>query len=134
MPRSASKHPTELELQILKILWNRGPLPVRDVRHALLETYERELAHTSVVTTLRTMERKKYLTKQAVGNAYIFETAVTREEVSKGMLGEVVDQVFDGSATSLVLSLLGTGKVTDEEHRELRELINKQRKTKGEQS
>jgi BlaI family penicillinase repressor len=59
MPRELSKFPTELELQILKILWESGPLPVRAVRQALAEREKKRLAHTSVVTMLSNMVAKK---------------------------------------------------------------------------
>lgn len=128
MPRTASKHPTELELQILKIFWNRGPLAVRDVRQGLIDTADRSLAHTSVVTTLNTMERKGYLKKTQVGNAYLFEALIARDAVSQGIVDDMVDQLFDGSAASLMLSLLGSDKISPDEHQELRKLIESHRK------
>ena len=130
MPRSTSKHPTELELQILKILWDSGPLAVRDVRTGLIEHEGRELAHTSVVTTLNTMERKKYLRKSQAGNAYIFEAAVKRKDVSQGMVKDVVDRVFDGSVASLMLSLIDNAEISSDEHQALRDIINKSKKSK----
>ncbi len=128
MPRSISKHPTELELQILKILWAKGALAVRDVRQTLADEEGRELAHTSVVTTLNTMERKKYLRKKREGNAYIFEAAIDREEVSQSIVNDVVERVFDGSVSSLLVSLLGNSKMSEDQHKELRNLINKKKK------
>lgn len=128
MARPAARFPTELEFAILKILWSGGELPVRDVRSQLAEQ-GRELAHTTVVTTLNTMVKKKYLKRRLDGKAYLFRTRVAQEDLSRGMLSDVVDRVFDGSAVALMLNLLGSEHVTEEEHRELRRLIN--RKTKG---
>ena len=85
MARPAAEYPTELELQILKILWERSPLPVRDVRLALADQ-GRELAHTSVITTLNTMVGKKSLRRSMAGNACLFAPRLTRDEVSRQML------------------------------------------------
>ena len=89
MARRSSEFPTELELQILKVLWGRGPLPVRDVRQGLAAA-GRDLAHTSVITTLNVMVQKKYLKRRMQGKACVFTPRVTREEVSRTMLGDVV--------------------------------------------
>ncbi|MGK0189689.1 MAG: BlaI family penicillinase repressor [Verrucomicrobiales bacterium] len=123
MPREVSKYPTELELQILKILWSDGPLPVRDVRQALAAREKKQLAHTSVVTTLNNMVAKKYLKRKALGNAYIFAAKVHRDEVSKGMVGDLVKRVFDGSASALMLNLLTDEEFSEAEREELSQLI-----------
>lgn len=123
MARPKSPHPTELELQILKVLWERSPLPVREVRVALADG-GRELAHTSVITTLGVMVRKKYLRRTKRGNAYLFTPRITREEVSDGMLSDIVRRVFDGSTTALMASLFNASDVDRDEIRELRRLID----------
>ena len=130
MARPASKHPTELEFQILKILWNLGPLAVRDVRCALRDVEGRDLAHTSVITVLNTMVSKKYLRRRPRANAYIFEAAMAREEISSGIVSDLVDRVFDGSAVSLMVNLLKNEEVSPGEHAELRKLIDRYRKSK----
>ncbi len=127
MARPKSPHPTELELQILKILWERSPLPVREIRLALADG-GRESAHTSVITTLGVMVRKKYLRRTKQGNAFLFTPGITREEVSDGMLGDIVHRVFDGSPTALMASLFNTSDVDSDEIKELRRLINRKAK------
>lgn len=124
MARPRSKQPTELELAILKILWREGPLPVRRVRECLGESAPpRELAHTTVVTTLNTMVSKKYLGRRAEGTAYVFRAAVKERDISGKILRDVLKRVFDGSSVALVNSLLETEEVSDEEHRALRQLL-----------
>lgn len=123
MARPVSQHPTELELQVLKILWERSPLPVRDVRQGLADG-GRELAHTSVITTLNTMVGKKYLKRTMEGNACLFAPRLSRDEVSRQMLGDVVHRVFDGSAKAVVLSLFESTDLKPEDLSELRRLIN----------
>ncbi len=123
MVRPKSEYPTELELQILKVLWRRSPLAVREVREALTEA-GRELAHTSVITTLNVMVRKTYLRRSMQGNACLFEPRIGREEVSHRMLGDVVDRVFDGSAKAVVLGLFDCAELGTADLKELRHLIN----------
>ena len=128
MARPAAEHPTELELSILKVLWERSPLPVREVRQALAD-HGRRLAHTSVITTLNTMVGKRYLKRSMDGNACLFAPRVGRAEVSLAMLGHMVDRVFDGSAKAVMLSLFDQADLAEDELRELRAIIN--RKIKG---
>jgi BlaI family penicillinase repressor len=124
MARPGSEHPTELELQILKILWKEAPLPVRDIRQRLADQ-GRDVAHTSVITTLNIMVRKKSLKRALRGNAFLFEPRVSREATLKHMLGDVVNRVFDGSAMSVMLTLLDAKSVDGDELKELRRYINR---------
>jgi BlaI family penicillinase repressor len=127
MARPASAQPTELELQILKVLWRRSPQPVSAVREALAQE-ERKLAHTSVITTLNTMVRKKYLKRVKNGKAFLFSPLVAEAEISRRMLRDVVNRVFDGSAKAVMLSLFDNEKVDAGELKELRRLINQKMK------
>jgi predicted transcriptional regulator len=126
MARARSEFPTELELDILNILWSKGPLPVRDVRaHLASAPRGRELAHTSVITMLNIMVKKRYVRRKKQGKAFIFEPRVSKEEVSQGMLLDLVDRVFDGSAAAAMLGLLDSADLDRKDLRELRQLINR---------
>jgi BlaI family penicillinase repressor len=127
MARPRSDHPTELELQILKVLWDRSPLPVRDVRDALAAG-GRDIAHTSVITTLNTMVTKRYLQRKKEGKAFLFSPLVGREEVTQRMLGDVVERVFDGSAAAVMLSLFDRADLDAKELKELRRAIDRKMK------
>lgn len=127
MARPAAEHPTELELQILKILWERAPLLVRDVRRALADL-GRDIAHTSVITTLNTMVDKRYLKRKKQGKAFLFEPRVNRRDVSERMLGDMVNRVFDGSPAAVVLSLFNVSEIDSEDLKELRSIINQKAK------
>lgn len=132
MARQASDHPTDLELEILKILWQSSPLGVREVQQALATgAAGRELARTSVITMMNIMYQKGYLTRRKVGNSFRFSPKVTVQQVNRGMLGDMVDRVFDGSVRSVVLELLETQDIAPEELKELRRLIG--RKVKEQQ-
>lgn len=124
MPRPISKYPTDLELQILKVLWRESPLLARDVQAALGEV-GRELAKTSVITTLNTMVGKKYLKRKKVGNMYLFTPCISEEQVGNRVLVDVVDRVFDGSAATAMMKLFDANDLDADELRELRSLINR---------
>ncbi|TWT85461.1 Methicillin resistance regulatory protein MecI [Posidoniimonas polymericola] len=128
MARPASRYPTELELQVLQILWQAGESSAMSVRDALAEECDRDLARTSVVTTLNVMADKGLVDRRPQGRAFLFSPAVSREEVSQGMLGDLLDRVFEGSAEALLLNLLDSEHVDDDDHQALRRLINRKRR------
>ena len=127
MARPASEHPTGLELQILKILWDRAPLMVRDVRRALAEM-GRDIAHTSVITTLNTMVDKRFLKRKKQGNAFLFSPRIEQDTVREQMLGDMVNRVFDGSVKAVVLGLFDHAELNAADLKELRRLINQKAK------
>jgi BlaI family transcriptional regulator, penicillinase repressor len=129
MARPKSEYPTELELEILKILWCQSPLAVRDVRRSLAAA-GRKMAHTSVITTLNVMVRKRYLRRSMQGNACYFEPRASREAVSQGMLGDIVDRVFNGSARAVVLGLFDCKELDADELKEMRRLIDQKTREK----
>jgi BlaI family penicillinase repressor len=132
MARAESEHPTELELDILKVLWDESPLPVREVRRRLEQQARRQLAHSSVITMLNIMHRKGYLRRKRDGKAFLFAPKVEKERVTGRMMRDLMSRAFDGSAKALVLNLLDTAELDAEELAELRKLIS--RKAKEQQS
>ncbi len=123
MARSTSKHPTELELEILKVLWRDGPLNGRNVRDRLAET--RELAYTSVMTVMGIMEDKGYVKRKKSGKTFIYSPRVTEAVTKKRMLRDVVDRVYEGSTMSVVVNLLESADINPDELKQLRELIKR---------
>ncbi len=123
MARPASGYPTDLELEILKIVWKSAPQTVRQIRTRLAES-GRKCAHTSVITILNIMVDKGYLEKKKDGKSYLFWPIVAEESVSQQMLGDMVTRVFDGSAKRLVLNLIDGESIEEAELLELRKLIN----------
>jgi len=131
MPRPESEHPTELELDILKVLWNESPLPVREVRERLAQA-GRPLAHSSVITMLNIMHRKGFLRRKKEGKSFLFAPKAEREQVTGDMTRDLMSRAFDGSAKAMVLNLLNSGELDADELAEVRRLIA--RKAKERQS
>ncbi len=123
MARPASTYPTVLELQILKVLWQKSPMLARDVQQALAGG-GRDLAKTSVITTLNTMVTKKYLKREKQGNSFLFSPRILAEDVSEQVLRDVLDRVFDGSTSAVLLKLFDLTSVNDVELKELRRIID----------
>lgn len=125
MARPSSEHPTELELQILDLIWQRSPLTVREVREQLAER-GRALAHTSVITTLNTMVDKGQLRRlePIQGKAFRFEAILQRENLSRQMLGDLVNKVFGGSKEAVMLSLFDLSEVDEDEIKRMRKVLN----------
>ncbi len=122
MARPASKHPTELELEILKILWRDGPLPVADVRHALTDF--RDLARTSVTTMLTIMLEKGYLSRRKEGSVYLYRPRLAEGATTGRMLKDVVDRAFEGSTASAVVKMLESSDLDDAEIKRIRALLD----------
>ncbi len=125
MARLASEHPTELELQMLKILWEESPLTARQIRKSLAAR-GRDLAHTSVITTLQKMVEKRQLKQldPVEGKAFRFAPRMTEKHVSQRMLGDLVNRVFDGSAEAVMLSLFDVSELDEETLKRLRRAFN----------
>jgi predicted transcriptional regulator len=123
MTRPASKHPTELELEILKVLWREPRVPVRHVRDALSKG--RDLAYTSVMTVMNIMVDKGYLKRVKDGNGYVYEPIITRESTTRHMLRDTVNRLFDGSVSAAMVHLLDESELNDGEMKELRKLIRR---------
>jgi BlaI family penicillinase repressor len=131
--RPSSDYPTQLELEMLKILWQQSPLSVQQVREALEEQpSSRTLTHSSVITVLNIMVRKKYLKRTKHGRAFCYQPLVTEQQVNRGMLGDMVNRVFDGSAKALMLELLEGAEIDAKELNEIRRLVNRKAKEQAE--
>jgi predicted transcriptional regulator len=126
MARPASRHPTELELAIMKILWRDGPSSVRHVRDALVNF--RDLAYTSVMTVLSIMTRKRYVRRTKSAGSYVYSPVLTEESAASKMLHDMVDRVFDGSTVAVMQRLIETSDLDADELAQIRQLIQKKAK------
>lgn len=120
----SNPRPTELEMQVLTVLWETGPVTVRQLLDQLPDGKQR--AYTTVLTVVQLMEKKKLLTRSRGegGVAHVYAPAVTRQQVVKPMLRGLVERVFGGSATAAVQHLLSDASVGRDELRQIREMID----------
>ncbi len=130
MSRSVSRHPTELELEILKVLWQLGPATVRQVRDALSPV--RELAYTTVMTMMTIMLGKGYVERKKNGRSFIYEAVYREQKASRNLLQDIVDRVFGGSTKAVMQHLLETADLDENELKEIRSLINRKSREKSE--
>ena len=124
MSRPPSTFPTDLELEILKTLWHNGAQTVEEVREALANA-DRKLTHSSVITVMNIMVKKEYLKREKQGRAFQYEACVSDKQINRGMLGDLIHRVFDGSATAVMLELLDTTDLDSNEIKEIRKMINR---------
>ena len=125
MARRASQHPTDGELEILRVLWERGPSPLSDVCESLRRG--RDVATTTVATMLRVMLDKGLVRRKGAIRGHQWSAAVSQSATARSMVGKLVDGVFDGSAGRLAAHLVEAGKLSDDELTELRQLIDSNR-------
>src|SRR5690348_3940780 len=113
MPRrKSSDHSlTQLELEIMNVLWETGAANVQAVQ-ARITT--RDLAYTTVQTMLNVLERKGKVKRHLKDRAYFYQPIVSRASATSHAVGEILDRFFGGSADSLVLNLVETRKLTPE--------------------
>ena len=122
MPRKKTEQLTPLELEIMKVLWETGAANVHTVQAGL----ERELAYTTVQTMLGVLHRKGKVTRALKEKAYFYRPAVSRRQVLRQTVGDIVDRMFGGSAESLVMSLLETRRLTPDTLSRLNALVDQE--------
>lgn len=113
--------PTDAELAILRVLWDRGPSTVRQVYEVL--SAERELAYTTVLKMLQIMDDKGLVQRDGSERTHVFRARQTRSETQRNLVGDLLDKAFGGSAKGLVLQALATRRASREELEEIRRLI-----------
>ena len=115
--------PSDLELQILSVLWRRGPSTAREMGEALPDGKSR--AYTSVLSVMQVMQKKGLLeVGRRRGLAYVYRPAISRRQVLGPLLRGMVQKVFGGSPSAAVGHLLDATAVSDEELAEIRRLVN----------
>src|SRR3954462_8236978 len=119
--------PTSRELEALKVLWRRGRATVREV-YAELEPGEGEVAYTTVLSLLQTMEQKGLVGHEAAGKAYAYYPKVRRKQVYRGLAGGFLDRVFDGALGEYVAGALRSRRHSLEELEALERMIAEARR------
>ena len=113
---------TPLELEIMQVLWEHGAGNVQSVQQNL----GRELAYTTVQTMLNILCRKGHVKRTLKQKAYVYRPSISKSDVVKQTVGDMVDRLFGGSAESLVMSLVETKHLKADEIARLREMLDRE--------
>jgi BlaI family transcriptional regulator, penicillinase repressor len=119
--------PTESELEILNILWRKDVATVREVHEELAKT--KDVGYTTTLKLMQIMHEKGLVKRDESMRTHVYQPAVNREKTQKHLLNKMIDSLFGGSSTQLVLQALGSGdKVSAEELEKIQDLIDNLKK------
>jgi len=114
-----------LELQIMNVVWHRGKATVHDVKKALSR---RNPAYSTILTMMRKLEAKGYLEHQVDGRTYVYRPSISQQAVRQGVLGDLVERLFEGSTSLLLTSLVGQNRISEKELKQIQKLIKERGK------
>jgi len=121
MTRSPQK-PTASELEILRVLWARGPSTVRDVHEAL--SANKSLGYTTVLKLLQIMTAKGIVRRNETQRAHVYEAGLPAEQTKRQLAGDILQRVFEGSASQLMMHALAGKRTSQQEIEEIRLLLD----------
>ena len=122
MARTSLSRPTDAELEILRVLWQRGASTVREVQESLHEA--KPTGYTTVLKMLQIMTDKGLVRRDERQRAHVYEAQLAQEQTQQQMVGDLLDRVFNGSASSLVMQALATKKTSASELSEIRKILD----------
>jgi predicted transcriptional regulator len=122
MVKKKSRVLTGSELDFMKVLWDMGETTPEEMQ-AELSARGRDLTHGTIRNVLVVMIEKGYITRRKRGKAYLYAPEIGETEARQSLLRNLIEQAFDGSGSSLVATLLGSGDVDSAELKEIRRLI-----------
>jgi predicted transcriptional regulator len=122
MARRSSNGPTEAELEILNVLWQRGPSTVRDVYESLNQL--RRTGYTTALKLLQIMTDKGLVRRDVSRRSHIYEPAVERDTVQRKVISSMIGRAFEGSCSKLVLQAIRIGQLTPSELEEIRRTVD----------
>lgn len=118
--------PTESELEILQVLWDKGLASVREVHEELSKS--KDAGYTTTLKLMQIMNEKGLVKRDDSVKTHIYQAAVSREKTQKHLLGKMINTLFGGSTTQLVIQALGNHKASETELEEIQNLINNLKK------
>src|SRR5687768_9675242 len=120
--------PTESELEILQILWTKGLATVREVHEDLAK--HKDVGYTTTLKLMQIMHEKNLVKRDESMRTHVYQAAVNKEKTQKHLLSKMIDSLFGGSSTQLVLQALGSGdaKASEEELEKIQTLLNNLKK------
>jgi BlaI family transcriptional regulator, penicillinase repressor len=116
-----TRDPSKLEMQVLAVLWDRGPSTVREVLEALQDDKSR--AYTTILSVMQVMEKKGLVSHESDGNTHIYKAAISRQKVAGPLLRTLVKTLFGGSPVSAVQHLVNEKGVSSQDLAEIKRLI-----------
>ncbi|HZH96882.1 MAG TPA: BlaI/MecI/CopY family transcriptional regulator [Flavisolibacter sp.] len=122
MGASKSFKPTESELEILQFLWSRGLATVREVHEELAKV--KNVGYTTTLKLMQIMHEKGLVKRDESMRTHVYQPSVNKEKTQKHILGKMIDSLFGGSSTLLVLQALGEQKASDEELKQIQALLD----------
>ena len=123
MVTRSAKKPTEAELAILRVLWARGPSTVREVAREM----GRESAYTTILKLLQIMTEKRLVRRDEAPRTHVYEAVSSEGQTKRQLVTDLLERVFDGSASQLVMQALAARKASPKELDEIRKLLDEQR-------
>jgi len=114
-----------LELQIMNVVWDKSKATVHDVKKALSR---RKPAYSTILTMMRKLETKGYLEHEVDGRTYVYRPSISQQAVRQGVLGDLVERLFEGSTSLLLTSLVEQNRISENELCEIRKLIEERGK------
>jgi len=121
MARRPTPRPTDAEISILRVLWERGPSTVRQVHDVL--SVDRDFAYTTTLKLLQLMTEKGVAIREEDGRVHLYRAAVAQEETQRHLIRDLVDRAFGGSPSQLVMQALAAKPASAEALREIRRLL-----------
>ncbi len=122
MTKKPDIRPTESELEILQVLWEKGPSTVREVHEILAET--KESGYTTTLKLMQIMHEKGLVRRDTSSRSHIYEASVSQERTRKLLVDRMVKTLFSGSTAGLIMEALGHHQASPEELRNIRKYLN----------
>ena len=121
MPRKKSVVLTDHELRLMEVLWRRGNATVADVVSSLAPP---PLAYSTVLTTFRTLEQKRYVAHEEVGRAFVYRPVIARDQAAKSAVHHVLSRFFENSPGALAVALLDDTRLSDDDVGRIQKMLS----------
>lgn len=122
MTKPTTQRPTDAELAILRVLWERGPSTVRQVHEILSEV--RPTVYTTILKLMQIMADKGLVYRDESQRAHVYQPAFTKAETQKRLLGDLIERAFGGSTTNLIMQALSAKEASAEELVQIRQILD----------
>jgi BlaI family penicillinase repressor len=126
MAESNQIKPTESEVEILRVLWDKGTATVREVHEVL--SLHKDSGYTTTLKLMQIMFEKGLVTRDDSSKTHIYKPNVSKENTQQQFVGKMINSLFSGSSTQLVMQALGNNKTSKEELDEIQQLLNQLKK------